>query len=67
MESLLVNLNTVGIKAKSKGELYRMLACEGTNVFHGAKEVRMGFISDVWLVRKKVLDLLIGLALFTCL
>ena len=64
MESSIANLNSVGIKAKSKGELYRMLVCEGNMYLMPQKEWGIAFISDIWVGRKKVLFSFVGLVLF---
>ena len=64
MESSIVNLNTVSIKAKSKGEMYRMLVCEGNMYLMPQKEWGMAFISDIWVGHKKVFTSFVGFVLF---
>ena len=54
MEYTSVNLNTVGVKAKSKGEMYRTLVTEGKLYLMGQREWGLAFLSDICWGRKKV-------------
>ena len=55
MDFTSVNLNTVRVKAKSKGEMYRTLVTEGNLYLMSQRECGLAFLSDICIGRKKVL------------
>ena len=54
MENRRVDLTVIGTKAKSKAELYRMLAVEGGLYLPPQEYTNMDFISDIWFNDRKV-------------
>ena len=54
METTKVNLMELGVKAKSKAEIYRALTIKNGIYLMPQKECNMEFISEVCLGRKKV-------------
>ena len=49
-----VNLNTIGVKAKSKAEIYRTLVTEGKLYIMSQRECSLDFLSEICLGRKKL-------------
>ena len=53
MEESRVNLNMLGIKAKTKNELYRLLTTEANLYLPSQKETSIYFVKDIVRGRKK--------------
>ena len=54
MDQINLNLQEIGLKAKSKTEIYRILTVEGELCLPPQKETNMQFISDIIVGDKKV-------------
>ena len=54
MDQVNLNLQEIGLKAKSKAEIYRILTVEGELYLPPQKETNMQFISDIIVGDKKV-------------
>ena len=53
MEKSRINLNMLGIKAKTKNELYRLLTTEANLYLPSQKETLIYFVKDIVHGRKK--------------
>ena len=53
MEKSRINLNMLGIKAKTKNELFRLLTTEANLYLPSQKETSIYFAKDIVHVRKK--------------
>ena len=54
MESVKINLSSLGTKARSKAEMYRILTWEANLYLPPQKETSMYFVRDVIRKKKKV-------------
>ena len=54
MEGSFINLNYLGVKAKTKNELCRLLTIEANMYLPSRKEISIYFISDIIHGRKRV-------------
>ena len=54
MEGSFINLNSLGVKAKTKNELYRLLTTEANMYLPPQKETSIYFIRDIIHGRKRV-------------
>ena len=56
MEKSRINLNLLGVKARTKNELYRILTTEAKLYLPPQKETSIYFIRDIIHNRKKVIN-----------
>ena len=54
MESAHVNLNSLGLKAQTKNEIYRFLVTEAEMYLPPQKETSIYFVRDIFHNRKRV-------------
>ena len=59
MEGIKINLNVLGIKARTKNELYRLLTTEANMYLPPQKETSIYFVRDIIHGRKKASLILI--------